>query len=128
MWRRRSWTLALLVLFLSGCTHVAAVTTLDDDACGALFEERLGDVLMQQGEAATEAASLAARARLELADYVSPRPFLISSRSGVDYGFFIQKKGAACFLRLFERQKGFTRYTNNLTYIATRPLPACQCE
>ena len=58
---------------------------------------------------------------------LGPRPFGVTSPSGVDYSFFIQRKGDECFLRLFGRQKGFTRYTNNVTYIATRPLEGCAC-
>ena len=57
---------------------------------------------------------------------VRPRPFVVSSPSGADYGFFVQQK-SECLLRLFNRQQGFTRYTNNLTYIATRQLDGCQC-
>lgn len=36
--------------------------------------------------------------------------------------FFVERKGEECLLRLYGRQKGFTRYTNNLTYIRTRDL------
>ena len=39
----------------------------------------------------------------------------------------IERKDDACLLRLYGRQKGFVSYTNNLTYIATRPLTACAC-
>jgi len=59
---------------------------------------------------------------------LGPRPFVVSSSSGADYEFFVQKKKQGCLLRLFGRTKGFTSYTNNLTYIATRPLPGCACQ
>ncbi len=62
-----------------------------------------------------------------LPDY-GPRPFLVASPSGTDYTFFVQEKKPICLLRLYGRQKGFWSYTNNLTYIATRPLPNCACS
>lgn len=58
---------------------------------------------------------------------LGPRPFLVVSPSGTDYGLFVQQKSSDCLLRLFSRQKGFMRYSNNLTYIATRPLDGCTC-
>ena len=58
---------------------------------------------------------------------VGPRPFVVESPSGADYGLFVQKDKASCLLRLYGRQKGFVSYTNNLTYIATEPLAPCEC-
>jgi hypothetical protein len=52
---------------------------------------------------------------------------MVGAPSGSDYAFFVQKKGSECLLRLYGRQKGFVRYTNNMTYIATRKLPPCRC-
>jgi hypothetical protein len=40
----------------------------------------------------------------------------------------VEKKKSGCLLRLYGKQKGFTSYTNNLNYIATRPLPDCLCR
>ena len=53
---------------------------------------------------------------------------MIQAPSGTDYTLFVEKKKSGCLLRLVEKQKGFTRYTNNLTYINTQPLPSCFCE
>lgn len=44
---------------------------------------------------------------------------------GTDYRFFIDAARDQCLLRLYGRRKGFWSYTNNLSYIATRPLPGC---
>jgi hypothetical protein len=58
---------------------------------------------------------------------LGPRPFAIAAPSGTDYRFFVQRKGEACVLNLYGRQKGFVSYTNNLTYIATQDLSDCTC-
>ena len=115
-------------LALGGCTTVAEVD-LSQDSCRASFQDALSSILVEQHEAPDVAANLAAETRehLERVQF-GPRPFLISSSSGADYEFFVEKKSSGCLLRLYGRQKGFTSYTNNLTYIATRPLPACACK
>lgn len=59
-------------------------------------------------------------ARLGLRLWTSP--LSVSSQSGTDYSFFVEKKGEGCLLHLNGKQKGFTRYTNNLTYIRTKEL------
>ena len=88
----------------------------------------LAKVLEAEGETAPVAERLAesSTAALETGG-LGPRPFLIASSSGVDYSFFVEKKGARCLLRLYGRQKGFVSYTNDLTYIATEPLAPCEC-
>lgn len=113
---------------LAGCTTVAQVE-LSDDACRGTFQDALSSILVEQNEAPDVAAKLAAETREQLERVgLGPRPFLISSSSGADYEFFVEKKSSGCLLRLYGRQKGFTSYTNNLTYIATRPLPGCACK
>lgn len=122
---------ALLILGTvasAGCTTVAQVTTLSDPPCGDAATAALVKILESEGEAAPVARRLADSATGELRTMVlGPRPFLIASPSGVDYSFFVEKKGEACLLRLYGRQKGFVSYTNNLTYIATEPLAPCRC-
>jgi hypothetical protein len=111
-----------------GCASVARVTTLAEPDCERAFMDALEKVLAKEGEAAPAARQLAQSTSAALRAYeLGPRPFLVESPSGVDYSFFVEKKGAACLLRLYGRQKGFTSYTNNLTYIATEPLAPCQC-
>ncbi len=120
--------LAALVVATGACTSVAQVSNLAEPACAAEFERQLSSILVQENEKPEVAASLASKCRLALVSRnLGPRPFLISSSSGTDYTFFAQAKSAGCLLRLYGRQKGFVSYTNNLTYIATRPLPACTC-
>jgi hypothetical protein len=116
------------VLSVAGCTTVAQVTTLDDPACRGTTSASLAKILEAQGEGAPVAAQLSESATRALSTYVpGPRPFLVSSPSGADYAFFVQRDGDACLLRLYGKQKGFVSYTNNLTYIATEPLAACRC-
>jgi hypothetical protein len=112
-----------------GCTTVAQVTNLTEGQCTASLESGLVSILTEQGEKDETAASVAHRTRQMLATTeLGPRPFVVASPSGTDYTFFIQKKRNRCLLRLYGRRKGFTSYTNNLTYIATRELSGCACQ
>ncbi len=117
-----------ILLLATGCTSVAQVTTLSDQNCRHTFVDRMSSILVEEGEQQDVAAKLAESSVIALSSgALGPRPFTVASPSGADYGFFIQQKSSDCLLRLFSRQKGFTRYTNNLTYIATRRLDDCQC-
>jgi len=117
-----------LLPFALRCASVAQVTTLSDPPCRERFEAALASVLQAEGETPEAAAQLAESSTktLEIVN-LGPRPFLVAAPSGVDYSFFVERKGASCVLRLYGRQKGFVSYTNNLTYIATEPLAPCQC-
>ncbi len=122
-----SWA-GLAVFLLSGCTTVAQVTTLSEESCNHKMRDQLESILTEEGEKPDIANRLAVNTTTVLATgALGPRPFGVSSPSGVDYSFFIQRKSDECLLRLYGRRKGFTRYTNNLTYIATRPLEGCAC-
>lgn len=120
--------LAAGVLLTARCTTVAQVTTLSNPACRDTLRVALARVLEKEGETAPVAERLAesSTAALQTGE-LGPRPFLVASSSGVDYSFFVEKKGARCLLRLYGRQKGFVSYTNDLTYIATEPLAPCEC-
>ncbi|MBX3344330.1 MAG: hypothetical protein KF806_03370 [Nitrospira sp.] len=116
-------------LVLSGCTTVAQITSLSDESCHRTVQSRLESILLEEGEQPEVANRLAVNTTVVLATgSLGPRPFGVSSPSGADYSFFIQLKGDQCLLRLYGRSKGFTRYTNNLTYIATRSLDGCACS
>jgi hypothetical protein len=111
-----------------GCTTVAQVTTLADASCRDAVAVGFRKILEGQDERAVVAAQLAESATQALRSHEpGPRPFLVSSPSGADYAFFVQRDGEGCLLRLYGRQKGFVSYTNNLTYIATEPLATCRC-
>ena len=119
---------AVVVLFIGGCTTVAQVTTLSDQNCRHAFEDQMSLILVAQGEKQEVADKLAeSTTTVLLTGSLGPRPFLVASPSGADYGFFVEQKSSECLLRLFSRRKGFTRYTNNLTYIATGWLTGCMC-
>jgi hypothetical protein len=119
---------AVVVLIVGGCTTVAQVTTLSDQNCRHTFMDRVSSILVEQGEKEGVADKLAeSTTTVLLTGSLGPRPFLVASPSGADYGFFVEQKSSECLLRLFSRQKGFTRYRNNLTYIATRSLTGCIC-
>lgn len=129
-WRRALAAAALLTLAAAaGCVSVAAITNADAPSCAGSFEQGLASILEGEGEKPDVAAVLARDSAAALsAGGVGPRPFLVSSPSGVDYELFVQKKPSKCLLRLYARQKGFSRYTNNVTYIATRVLSGCTCS
>lgn len=115
-------------LFAAGCASVAQVTNISDDACRGSFQNALASILTAEGEKPEVAEKLVSHSLSILSTgTVGPRPFLVSSPSGADYELFVQRKKSECLLRLYGRQKGFVRYTNNMTYIQTRPLPACAC-
>ena len=119
---------AFVILVIGGCTTVAQVTTLSDQNCRYAFVDRMSSILVEQGEKQEVADKLAeSTTTVLLTGAFGPRPFLVASPSGADYGFFVEQKSSDCLMRLFSRQKGFTRYRNNLTYIDTRSLTGCMC-
>ena len=119
---------AVFILFVGGCATVAQVTSLSDQNCRHTFMDRMSSILVEQGEKQGVAGKLAESTTTVLSTgSLGPRPFVVASPSGADYGFFVEQKSSDCLLRLFSRQKGFTRYRNNLTYIATRSLTGCMC-
>ena len=120
--------IAAVTILVGGCASVAQVTSLSDQNCRHTFEDRVSSILVEQGEKQEVAEKLAdSTTTVLLTGSLGPRPFLVASPSGADYGFFVEQKSSDCLLRLFSRQKGFTRYRNNLTYIATRQLDGCIC-
>jgi hypothetical protein len=117
-----------VILFIGGCTTVAQVTSLSDQDCRHTFVDRMSSILVDQGEKQDVAGKLAeSTTAVLLTGSLGPRPFLVASPSGADYGFFVEQNSSECLLRLFSRQKGFMRYRNNLTYIATGSLTGCMC-
>jgi len=119
---------AVVILVVGGCTTVAQVTSLSDQNCRHIFVDRMNSILVEQGEKQEVADKLAeSTATVLLTGSLGPRPFLVASPSGADYGFFVEQTSSECLLRLFSRQKGFMRYRNNLTYIATGSLTGCMC-
>lgn len=128
----RAWTgggLAILSCLAAACATPGQLTTLDDPACKTTVKAQLQAVLLEQGERPEVAERLAVNTTTVLATgSLGPRPFGVASPSGADYSFFVQPKEAECLLRLYGRQKGFTRFSNNLTYLATRSLAGCRCS
>ncbi len=127
-WLSRSIVTGLMVWGLGGCTKVAQVTTLSDELCHHTVRDQLNAILLDEGEKPEIANRLSVNTTTVLATgALGPRPFGVSSPSGADYSFFVERTNRECLLRLYGRRKGFTRYTNNLTYIATRSLEGCAC-
>lgn len=117
------------LVFGQGCVSVAKLTNLEDARCQDQFRQGIAKALEEEGETAEDARRLAERtAQSGHFEQYGPRPFMVVSPSGTDYTFFVEKKGPSCLLRLVEKQKGFTRKTNDVTYINTQPLADCQCE
>ncbi len=113
----------------AGCATIAQIENLTEEQCNVSLESGMVSILKGQGEKGEVAESLAQDTYLMLTtEELGSRPFLVSSPSGVDYSFFIQKKRQRCLLRLYELQKGSMSYENNLTYISTRELSGCTCR
>ena len=118
----------LLLSLVNGCRTVAQVTTVAEESCHRAMQDQLESILTEEHEPPEMANRLAVNPTTVLATgALGPRPFGVSSPSSADYSFFIPRKGDECLLRLCGRQRGFTRYTNNLTYIATRSLEGWVC-
>jgi len=129
---RHHWRVPAVALgFISvaaGCTTMAQVTNFSDESCRTSFARQLSAILTKEGETPEVADKAGTQTVSTLSALnLGPRPFRVAAPSGTDYRFFVQRKGSSCVLNLYGRQKGFVSYTNNLTYIATQPLPACTC-
>ena len=127
---RSRWLVVALLLapWALRCASVAQITTLSDPARHGTVKTAFAKVFESEGEAPQVAAELAESTTVGLETWgLGPRPFMVAAPSGVDYSFFVERKGDACVLRLYGRQKGFVSYTNNISYIATEPLGPCQC-
>ena len=119
---------ALVSLACAGCTTMATLSNLDTSECRNSFTSQLASILSEQGENLESGARLAESTADTLATgQYGPRPFRVASPSGADDFFFLQRRSDTCLVRLYGRRKGFVSYTNNLTYIATKPLPTCVC-
>ena len=83
---------AFIILFVGGCTTVAQVTFLSDQNCRHTFVDRMSSILIEQGEKQDVADKLAESTTMILsAGSLGPRPFLVASPSGADYGFLWRK-------------------------------------
>ncbi|MBZ5590204.1 MAG: hypothetical protein LAO05_16750 [Acidobacteriia bacterium] len=113
----------------AACLTMSRVTNLDDASCRSTLTTAISTILVGQHELPEVADWLAADAvRAIVPTEGRYRPFTVSSPSGTDYTFIFQLRKEGCLLRLCSRQRGSSSYTNELTYIATQPLPGCTCE
>ena len=120
--------LAVASLASTACTSVAYWSISGADPCAGTFQDQLASVLVEQGGSPrSPRISRVKPVQPSLVRIWGRAWFLVSSPSGADYTFLVQRKHAGCLLRLYGRQKGFVRYTNNLTYISTRALAGCNC-
>lgn len=138
--RRRNFLLRVLRLYVllagaativvsAGCATVAQIDNLTEAQCNVSLESGVASILIEQGEKREVAESLAQETYLMLTtEELGSGSFVVSSPSGTDYSFFIQKKRQRCLLRLSRLQKRSMSLENNLTYISTRELPGCTCQ
>ncbi len=120
---------AAAAAFSPGCAAVGSVANIDDGACRATLSQAISTILAGEHETPATADGLASQAVEGMVlVHQGPRPFVVASPSGADYFFFVQVRKTSCLLRLYGRQKGFWSYTNDITYIATQPLPGCTCS
>ncbi len=80
-----------------GCTSIAAVTNLRDQPCQQNSAMALSEILLAEGEEPARVQKIVDKADLlgSAFDY-GPRPFVVSSQSGTDHSFFVEKKGEKC--------------------------------
>lgn len=109
--------------------RVARLTNPAAPRCQASLRDAFELILVMQEEQPEVAEAMASSAVQAFTDVdLGPRPFKLSSPSGTDYAFFFDPEAGRCLLRLVGWQKAFVQYANNVTYVATRPLPGCRCE
>ncbi len=115
--------------FAPGCMTIARVANLEDASCRDTLGNAISTILVGQHERA-EIADRLARDVVSAAvpEVRPPPPFRVSSPSGTDYIFLLQRREKGCLLRLWGRQTDSSSYINDLTYIATEPLPGCVCS
>lgn len=114
--------------FSSACLTIAHVANLDDASCRSTLAKAISTILVGQGEQSEVADWLAGDAlNAMVSGGWRSVPFSVSSPFGTVYTFVFQLKKEGCLLRLYGRQRGSWSYTNDLTYIATEPLPGCAC-
>ena len=115
---------------LAGCSpSVARLLNPKYPRCQESLRKAFEITLAGQGETDEVAQKVAAGAVQALVDAeLGARPFKVSSPSGVDYGYFFEREDDRCLLRLVAWQKGFVQYSDNVTFLATRPLPGCGCK
>ncbi len=128
-------TIGRLVLLLPllpalvSCAQVARISNPEEAVCARAIRDETATILLGQGENEVDANELARRAaNPDTLRANGPRPFFLRSPSGADYGLFVDRRDNACLLRLYMRRKGFSTYTNNLSYIDTRTLTGCGCS
>jgi hypothetical protein len=113
---------------LAGCATVGRVD-LSSQRCGDDLALQIADVLFTQGESRPVADDLAYGLTDDLSTgALSPVSFFADSPSGCQYGFAIHRTSKGCVLRLYYRKRPTSTVTNNLTYIAARPLAGCACS
>jgi hypothetical protein len=100
---------------------------LRDPACAAELEEQTKAVLVDQGEDPEVAAGCSKDAIGTLRAGPGSREFFIST-PGAAYGFDIARKDPGCVLRLYYRRRPHSQVTDNIFYLAKRPLPGCVCN
>jgi hypothetical protein len=116
------------LLAVSGCASVGRLDFTTHE-CAATFTRQLADILVSQHETERIAQELARDATLALiSGEATTAQFFVFSPSGTDYAFFVQHRSSGCVLRLHARRTLHTELSNDLTYIASRPLTGCRCE
>ncbi len=113
---------------LCSCASVGKITNQDDSECLKNFQTQLALVMTEEGEPQLSAQRIASKIVAGLSFHPLGRRIFLVEGEDTDYSFFIQNNNGQCVLRLVRTRKGFTTYTNNLTYINSKDIPICRCE
>lgn len=115
-------------LAASGCVTLGRIDV-ENQPCAEQLGSRIAEILVEEGEAPPIADEVAARTLDAIAaGDENPADFGVWSPSGGTYAFIVQRKEKTCLLRLYYKRKRHVEITNNMWFIATRPLPRCACE
>jgi len=132
--RRRSCAaplpLLLALALLVACSPtVAQILNPGYPRCQKSMREAFAITLVGQGESDAVAEKLADETVRALADAeLGAKPFKVTSPSGAQYGYFFEREDDRCLLRMAAVQVGILQVSDNVRFLATRPLPGCGCR
>lgn len=123
---------ALLSVTLSAgaCSpNVARLLNPEYPRCQRSLREALAITLVGQGETDEVAEKLADDTVQALAAVdLGAKPFKVTSPSGVQYGYLFEREDDRCLLRMVAWQLATVQVSDNVRYLASRPLPGCGCR
>jgi hypothetical protein len=127
--RALAFFISMLALAACSASSVAQLLNPGYPRCQASLRKAFAVTLVGRGEREDVAEKLADETVQALAAVeLGPKPFKVTSPSGVQYGYFFEREDDRCLLRMVAWQVGGLQYADAVHYLATRPLPGCGCK